>query len=70
MKFRSLREVRRVPCPFCTRMILFEDAALTVYHEVPRCAPFEAALTAHGLKPRRRVEPTAWVDLTPTEKPS
>lgn len=61
MKIRSTSEVRRKPCPYCGRAMLFDDPARTIHHEAPTCDGFMAAMAKCTMKPTR-VEPCAWVD--------
>jgi hypothetical protein len=41
-------EGRRFPCRFCGRLIIANDATLTVHHEAPICAPFETEAARLG----------------------
>jgi hypothetical protein len=53
--------VRGVPCPYCARRLLLDDAARTIHHEEPTCEPFKRKLEGLGLKPKK-VESCVWID--------
>lgn len=51
--------VRPVPCPFCTGVVLFDDAKHQVRHTEPPCERFDRMCAHFNLKPTK-VEPAAW----------
>lgn len=42
------------PCPFCGLVLITDDAAQSIAHETPECAPFLAAVASVGGKHEAR----------------